>query len=191
MGHLSKDPRDRFFKDFMTTGKLFKQFQQKYCNIGEKPLHGNLIPYSQGRDDEVVSDGMNIETSILLITPSRELVRTRDQFLRSINKPIHGDTEMISRMFKDKIYAIDPRFFGRWANPAEHPELVVLDLYGTNGKPWDVHKLDELAKYAAVGDVTYWWKTYITEYEQTYKSYHSERLDKLYKSILKMKMFTR
>jgi hypothetical protein len=186
-GRLNDDPRDRYFKDFVKNGNLFKQFQEKYCNFNGNELHGNLIPYTKGVDDEEISNGMNIETSILLITPSPELVKKRDEFISTINKPIHGDTEMISRMFKEKIYAIDPRFFGRWVNPYEHPELAVLDLYGTNGKPWDINKLNELAKYAYVGDVIYWWKTYTREYELTFKNFHNDMLDKLYKSIMSNK----
>ena len=32
MGSLSKNPQDRYFKDVETSGKLFNQFQTKYCN---------------------------------------------------------------------------------------------------------------------------------------------------------------
>ena len=184
MGHLTADPRDRYFKEFTENGRLFKQFQQKYCRADTgKDLHGSKIPYTKGDDDEEMSNGMNIETSILLIEPLPDLVRMRNAFLNTLSKPIHGDTEMISRMFKENIIAIDPRFFGRWVNPYEHPELVVLDLYGTQGKPWDNEKLNVLAKYAYVGDVTYWWKTYISVYETDYKSYGNPRLDLLYKNI--------
>jgi hypothetical protein len=97
-----------------------------------------------------------------------------------------GDTEMISRMFKDKIYAIEPRFFGRWVNPEEHPELVVLDLYGSDGKPWDSDKFKILLKYIEGGDVSYWWKMYMKTYENEYKKYNSNMLDKLYQNIEKV-----
>ena len=85
------------------------------------------------------------------------------QYVDNINKhqiKMSGDTEMISRLFKDKLYAIEPRFFGRWVNPEEHPELVVLDLYG-NEKPWDIKKFTELLLFIDVGDIPYWWNTYI------------------------------
>jgi hypothetical protein len=92
---------------------------------------------------------------------------------------------MVSRMFKDKIYAIDPRFFGRWVNPEEHPELVVLDLYG-NQKPWDITSFDEILKYSNVGDVSYWWKMYMKVYKSYYNKWNNNILDTLYEKINKM-----
>jgi len=190
LGHLSEDLRDRFFKDFTKNGTLFKKFQKKYCNFDGKELHGNRIPYIKGRDDEETSTGMNIETSVLLIKPSEKLVQDRDKYIRGINKPIRGDTEMISRLFKHRIYAIDPRFFGRWVNPYEHGELVVLDLYGTMGKPWDVNKLDELVKNISSGDMTYWWATYIKFYDRLYRTYRNAQLDNLYTHLVDNKVIS-
>jgi hypothetical protein len=183
MGHISDNLRERFFKDFMTNGLPFKKYQKKYCNLDGKELHGNRIPYLKGRDDEITSSGMNIETSVLLIKPSETSVLERDKFIREIRTPIRGDTEMISRLFKHRLYAIEPRFFGRWVNPYEHDELVVLDLYGTNGKPWDVEKFIELTKSGDMSDMTYWWDTYVKFYEYQYNSYHNSMLDKLYTHI--------
>ena len=91
-----------------------------------------------------------------------------------------GDTEMISRMFKDKLYAIEPRFFGRWVNPEEHPELVVLDLYGSEGKPWDVNNLKLFKEWK---DVEYWWKQYMSVYKSEYESWNNKMLDTLYEKI--------
>ena len=108
------------------------------------------------------------------------------QYVDNIKKhqiKMSGDTEMVSRMFKDKLYAIEPRFFGRWVNPEEHPELVVLDLYGSEGKPWDTDKFKELIKYSEVGDVSYWWKMYMSVYENEYESWNNIMLDTLYEKI--------
>ena len=52
-----------------------------------------------------------------------------DFYIKAKQQKISGDTELISRMFKEKLYAIEPRFFGRWVDPKEMQELVVLDLY--------------------------------------------------------------
>jgi len=167
MGKLNNNPRDRYFKEFKKNGKLFKQFQTKYCywqnnrrkNGPERILHGNLIPYNN-YENEKTNEGMNIETSLLLIKPSKYMMNEIHKELKMIKQKqikMNGDTEMVSRMFKDKLYAIEPRFFGRWVNPEEHPELVVLDLYGSEGKPWDTTQFKELIKYSSVGDVSYWW----------------------------------
>ena len=195
LGKLSNDSRDRYFKGFKENGRLFKQFQNKYCqwhnnnsiiNGPDNILHGNLIPYDKKYENERVSNGMNIETSVLLIKPSKYMINEIDKYLQNIIQKqikIRGDTEMVSRMFKDKLYAIEPRFFGRWVNPEEHLELVVLDLYGSDGKPWDTNNFKELIKYSKVGDVSYWWKMYISIYENDYVLLNNTMLDTLYKKI--------
>ena len=195
LGKLSNDSRDRYFKGFKENGRLFKQFQNKYCywqnnnrrkSGPENILHGNLIPYDKKYENERVSNGMNIETSVLLIKPSKYMINEIDKYLQNIIQKqikIRGDTEMVSRMFKDKLYAIEPRFFGRWVNPEEHLELVVLDLYGSDGKPWDTNNFKELIKYSKVGDVSYWWKMYISIYENDYVLLNNTMLDTLYKKI--------
>lgn len=188
MGHLSSDLRDRYFKEFAENGKLFKKFQKQYCRIGNKELHGSRIPYTKGKDDEETASGMNIETSLMLIRPGHGIARERDDFLEDLRKPIRGDTEMVSRMFTDRIHAIDPRFFGRWVNPYEHDELVVLDLYGTMGKPWDVDKFAELTRFISAGDMSYWWETYVNMYQSEYYDYENPMLDKLYQSIMNNKI---
>jgi hypothetical protein len=185
-GKLNNNPYDRYFKDFEKNGNLFKQFQNKYCDWKGKgiELHSNLIPYDN-YDNEKTNDGLNIETSILLVKPSILGSKQRDSYLQNIkqkNIKIRGDTEMVSKLYKDKIYAIEPRFFGRWVNPEEHPELVILDLYG-NHKPWDTNNFNELLKYANVGDVSYWWKTYISVYKTEYAKLNNKMLDNLYESI--------
>ena len=191
LGKLSNNPSDRYFKEFKENGKLFKQFQNKYCNWknnknNNNSLHGNLIPYDKKYENEQISNGMNIESSVLLIKPSKYMMNEVNKYVANIRQKqlkMSGDTEMISRLFKDKMYAIEPRFFGRWVNPEEHPELVVLDLYGSDGKPWDTTKFKELIKYIHVGDVSYWWKMYMAMYENTYKSWNNKMLDTLYEKI--------
>ena len=182
MGKLSNDPTEKYFKN----EKALDKFKNKYCNWKGNSLHGNLIPYDNKFENEKLSGGMNIESSVLLITPNLLIAKQRDNYLKNIrdkNIKMSGDTEMISRMFKNKIYAIEPRFFGRWVNPEEHPELVVLDLYGSDGKPWDISKFDELLKYIEVGDISYWWKMYMKIYEKEYNKYKNDMLDMLYDRI--------
>ena len=176
LGKLSNNPRDRYFKD----EDQLQIFKDKYCKTDG--IHGKLIPYSSF-DNEKASQGMNIETSVLLISPNIKLVLQRDNFLDNIrnNKTrIKGDTEMISRMFKDNIYAIEPRFFGRWVSPDENPEIVILDLYGNEGKPWDIEKLKTFVDFK---DAVYWWKTYIDTYNTTYKLFNNKMLHILYVMI--------
>lgn len=191
MGKLNNNPRDRYFKEVKENGRLFKQFQNKYCQWNKNmksntQLHGNLIPYTN-YENEKTNEGMNIETSVLLIKPSKYMMNEVIKYIEIIKQKkikMNGDTEMVSRMFKDKLYAIEPRFFGRWVNPEEHPELVVLDLYGSEGKPWDTTQFKELIKYSSVGDVSYWWDMYKTVYENEYKKWNNKMLDNLYKSIV-------
>jgi alpha-N-acetylglucosamine transferase len=186
IGKLTKNLNDRYFKEFKENGKLFKQFQNKYCNWnGKNSLHGELIPYDKKYENEKVSNGMNIETSILLIKPSKHTSNEIYKYLQNIKNTRQkiSDTELISRFFKDKLYAIEPRFFGRWVNPDEQPELVVLDLYGSDGKPWDIDKFDKLVKYSYVGDISYWWSLYMKMYKTEYAKWNNKMLDNLYYKI--------
>jgi len=187
MGKVGNTPQDRYFKEFKENGKLFKQFQNKYCqwnkNIkGNTQLHGNLIPYTN-YENEKTNEGMNIETSLLLIKPSKYMMNEIHKELKMIKQKqikTRGDTEMVSRMFKDKLYAIEPRFFGRWVNPEEHPELVVLDLYGNQGKPWDTNKLNFFIGWK---DAEYWWNFYMKFYKSEYEIWNTKMLDTLYKKL--------
>ena len=186
MGKISNNPDDRYFKDFknLNKGNHFKNFQNKYCHLKGKELHGNLIPYDKF-ENETTSNGMNIETSILLIKPSKFMGTEINNYLANIKakqQKINGDTELISRMFKEKLYAIEPRFFGRWIDPKEIPELVVLDLYGLY-KPWDMNNLKDLLKYIEIGDISYWWDMFLKYYKSTYKMYENKVLDSLYEKL--------
>jgi alpha-N-acetylglucosamine transferase len=186
MGKISNNPDDRYYKDFknLKKGNHFKNFQNKYCHLKGKELHGNLIPYDKF-ENETTSNGMNIETSILLIKPSKFMGTEINNYLANIKakqQKISGDTELISRMFKEKLYAIEPRFFGRWVDPKEMQELVVLDLYGIH-KPWDMNNLKDLLKYIEIGDISYWWDMFLKYYKSTYKMYENKLLDSLYEKL--------
>ena len=181
MGKLSNDPTEKYFKN----EKALDKFKNKYCNWKGNSLHGKLIPYDN-YENERISNGMNIESSVLLITPNLLIAKQRDNYLKNIrdkNIKMSRDTEMISRMFKNKIYAIEPRFFGRWVNPEEHPELVVLDLYGNDGKPWDIMKYKNFLKYGQDSDITYWWKTFMATYKSDYEKWNNKMLNSIYKNI--------
>lgn len=172
-------------RDYFKSKKDFNLFQKQFCNYNNKQLHGNLIPYNKNVNEKTTG-GLNIETSLILLKPDIRLVNERDKFLKIIeskNIKIAADTEMISRMFKNKIYAIEPRFFGRWQNPNEHKELVLLDLYGFLGKPWNINVMKDLITWP---DVVFWWMMYAEIYYKEYKYYKNEILDKLYDKINKI-----
>lgn len=182
MGKLSNNQSDRYFKNFKENGILFKQFEKKYCYWNGKNLHGNLIPYNK-YENENTNDGINIETSIFLIKPSINIIKQRDNFLNYITEnkiKIKSDTGIISKMFKNNIYAIEPRFFSRWIDPKEHPELIVLDLYGRHGKPWDINKFQNFKGFK---DIEYWWELFVLFYENNYKKFNNDMLNKLYEKI--------
>lgn len=176
---MGGDIYNRYFRNL----ESFKKFQNSYC----KNLHGNFIPYNS-KINEKTTHGMNIETSIMVLSPNKNLVNKTKEYIKYIennNIKIKTDTELVSMMFKDKIYAIEPRFFGRWINPEKHPELVIMDFYGYDGKPWDISKIDNLVSFE---DVKYWWKIYCNIYNKEYKKYKNNGLDELYKKIKSLKL---
>jgi alpha-N-acetylglucosamine transferase len=185
MGRLSNNPTERYFQDFKINGPLFNKYQHKYCYWKNKMLHGNLIPYDS---NEAKSNGLNIETSLMLISPDKSIINKINKYIEYlIHKKIKIYTELsiVTALFKNKIYAIEPRFFGRWGNPEIQPELVIIDLYGSQGKPWDITKITKIYEnISEYDDVSYWWKTYISTYKTHYKHYKNKMLDDLYNTII-------
>ena len=69
-----------------------------------------------------------------------------------------GDTTLLSEAYEGRWHALDIRFLGRWTNPTLRPEVITIDLYGTEGKPWDIVSMDPVkaAALRAYPDVAFW-----------------------------------
>jgi hypothetical protein len=74
-------------------------------------------------------------------------------------------------------------YVGRWLNPDQNPEIIVMDLYGFNGKPWDITKLDAIIQY---DDVKYWVKKFKEYYEKVFKDVCKfKKIHELYQYVKK------
>ena len=58
-------------------------------------------------------------------------------------------------------------YVGRWVNPENYPEIIVIDMYGFEGKPWIINDIDKLIKY---DDAKYWMKKFIEFYKSTFRN---------------------
>ena len=60
--------------------------------------------------------------------------------------------------------------------------MVLLDLYGPLGKPWNINVLEKLLEFP---DVVYWWMMYIKLYNRQYRHFKNDMLKTLYENIVK------
>lgn len=132
------------------------------------------VPRGSGRDgDKRVFIG--VETSIALLAPSATDLAAMRQTLeadaKSQGPPKYaGDTTLLSEAFEGRWRAMDMRFLGRWTSPALRPEVFTIDMYGSEGKPWDVARMDakQAAAMRAYPDVAFWLASFERAYRDTF-----------------------
>lgn len=114
---------------------------------------------------------VGMETSIVLLEPnasdlaSMQQVLARDAAASKTQAWINGDTALLSKHYEGRWRHVDMRFLGRWTDPVERPEVFTIDLYGSEGKPWDVAAKPELRRYP---DIAYWLSTYKKAYKRRF-----------------------
>jgi len=75
------------------------------------------------------------------------------------------------------------KYLGRWVYPPEEPDYIVLDLYGMEGKPWQIDKVKNL--YKEYKDIRYWVEQYLIEYKKSFeKNCKSKMLETLYNNLI-------
>jgi hypothetical protein len=188
LGNLGNNYNDKFYNNFERDGKLFNKYQNKYCNWQNNKLHGNLIPYGNN-DNEKRSNGMNIKSSVLLIKPNiykfNEITKYMQNLISQNKQIIHG-SEILSYIYKDKLYAIDPRFYGLSINPVNNPDLVIMKIYNYYIQPWDHLEFKNAIKnidFEKFGDFIYWWNFFVKTYDNEYYKYNNKMLNSLYDNI--------
>lgn len=140
--------------------------------------HGKLVPDAAYRitcDNIRRAEGyrgncayLGVETSICLLAPNMgDFNALKNNILTAPARTYKSDTDLISRYFQGKWRHIDLLYLGRWINPHTQPEYVVLDLYGMDGKPWQINRIDHI--YKEYPDIRYWVDQYIIEYEKSFK----------------------
>ena len=152
-----------------------KQFDDHVTAYCPRLSHGELIPKALFEDKACArvprgdgSEGnkrifVGVETSIALLEPSvKDLASMRatlDADASSSGPPKYaGDTTLLSEAYEGRWRAMDMRFLGRWTNPTLRPEVFTIDLYGTQGKPWDIVDMapTKAAEMRAYPDVKFW-----------------------------------
>jgi alpha-N-acetylglucosamine transferase len=130
---------------------------------------------------------LGVETSICLLKPSLEDFKSlKNIILKAPPKTYKSDTDLISRYFEGKWRHVDLLYLGRWIYPPKQKEYIVLDLYGMEGKPWQLKKIDKI--YKEYPDIKYWVDQYLIEYDRSFKdSCISLQLEKLWLYLKKIK----
>lgn len=77
---------------------------------------------------------VKFETALVVITPDVRQYEAVVRFVRSISKPIGSDGEVFNKLYAHKTHILNGQFLGRWADAKE---VVVMDSYGNEGKPWE------------------------------------------------------
>lgn len=110
---------------------------------------------------------LGVETSIALLEPSKRdfaALTARLDEARALGVPRYGgDTTLLSEYYKGRWHSMDMRFLGRWTTPALRPEVFTVDMYGSEGKPWDALRRPELRSYP---DVAFW----LAEFRKAYRA---------------------
>ena len=154
-----------YYCPLLTHGELIPKtlFEDKACRRVPRQSYSNNTRAS--KQDKRVYIG--VETSIVLLEPNvadlGAMKATMAADAASTGPPKYaGDTTLMSEAYEGRWRAMDMRFLGRWTNPTLRPEVFTVDLYGTEGKPWDIVHMDA-AKVAAMRtypDVGYWLKKF-------------------------------
>lgn len=127
---------------------------------------------------------LGVETSICLLKPNKSHYEEMKKILfDSKEKTYKSDTDLIARYFQYKWHHIDIRFLGRWLNPDINKKAIVLDLYGTEGKPWAI-------LYGEYKDSNYWLDRYKEYYKNDFENKCSHHLIHNLYNKLNKKMFT-
>ena len=163
-------------RQFMPT--QFDDHVTAYCS---RLAHGAIVPPDLfanktcgGLPDTVAPDQrrdkrvyVGMETSLVLLEPSKkefEAMLAKLAAARALRVPKYsGDTMLLSEHYEGKWRSMDMRFLGRWTTPTLRPEVFTVDLYGSDGKPWDAPKRPELRKWV---DIAFW----LAEFGKAYRT---------------------
>ena len=157
------------------------------ATYGKDLKHGHLIKntlydidcYDLYRKHNITKNSyLGVETSICLLRPNKNHYEEMKKLLfDSKEKTYKSDTDLIARYYQYQWHHIDIRFLGRWIDPNINKEAIVLDLYGTEGKPWDI-------LYGEYKDSNYWLDRYKEYYKNDFENKCSHHLiHDLYKKL--------
>ena len=118
---------------------------------------------------------IGVETSIALLAPdATDLAAMRATLERdaaSHTPPKYaGDTTLLSEAYEGRWRSIDMRFLGRWTNPTLRPEVFTVDMYGSDGKPWDIVGMGPAhgAELRSYPDAAYWLDQFKRAHKRTF-----------------------
>ena len=154
---------------------------------GKDLKHGHLIKkdcydvncYDLYKKHNIIKNAyLGVETSICLLKPNGDDFHKMKELLFNAKEFTYkSDTDLIANYFKYKWNFIDIKFLGRWIDPNENPNIIVLDLYGTEGKPWSI------AEYTDYKDTNYWLDRYKEYYIESFKNTKHYLMHDLYKKL--------
>ena len=151
----------------------------KHGHLIEKKLYDiNCYDFSKKYNIHQ-NKNMNVESSIFLIKPNIVDYNNLKKILFNSKKFAYGcESDLISKYYKYKWHHIDIIFLARRVDPNKNKDVVVLDFYGENGKPWSI------AKYTDDKQFNYWLDKYKEYYKKNFKNNcHHKLIHDLYSKL--------
>jgi alpha-N-acetylglucosamine transferase len=157
-------------KDLQIFDKLYCDFIKHGEKINQKYLDEKCSRYNKimGYSDKGMFNG--VASNILVIEPNKtdfdEMVKLTMKL--SPTKTLNGDSILFTIYYRNRWHSIDLRFSGIWTDPQTNTEVITVDLYGNQGKPWQIDKVKTIYEYK---DVRFWIKKYKEFYNEFIKEH--------------------
>jgi hypothetical protein len=151
--------------------EIYKIYQEIYSELN----HGSKVPdkYYNLDCQKLYKDynitkmaQIGIESTIFLLEPNLQDYNNLKEIVASGEGRYKSEANLLYEYYKYKFHHIDMNYVGRWVNPENYPEIIVIDMYGFEGKPWIMNDIDILIKY---DDVRYWMKKFVEFYETRFR----------------------
>jgi alpha-N-acetylglucosamine transferase len=157
-------------KDLQIFDKLYCKYIKHGEKIDRKYLDEKCSRYNKiiGSTDRGIFNG--VESTILVIEPNKKdfenMVKLTMKLAPTVT--LNGDATIYSLYYTGRWHNIDLRFLGRWTDPETNHEVVTIDLYGNQGKPWQLDKVKSILDYK---DIKFWIKKYKEFYNEFFKEH--------------------
>jgi hypothetical protein len=146
-----------------------------YKKIYKDLKHGHLVPkhlydidckklYAKYKIEKMAYLG--VESTVFLFEPNMKDYENLKRIVSRNDSQYKSEANLFAEYYKYKLHHIDMNYVGRWESPVNNPKLVMIDMYGTDGKPWQLDKIDFLFQYE---DAKYWMMKFLEYYRRSFK----------------------
>lgn len=150
------DYYNMIYNNYLTHGGLIpKKLYDIDCKKLYKKYHINNMGF------------IGVESTIIMLKPSITDYNNMIEIINNGSGIYKSESNLFTSYYKYKFHHIDINFVGRWETPEDNKKLVVIDMYGSSAKPWNIDKYNELYIYK---EVKYWGKIFVKYYNNSFKN---------------------